>query len=91
MSENPPAIIIIFTSVKPDAVIRLYHLATACLSFYVELAGCVFCLIDQVLTAIDFVEYRLLLCSRTTHAIFLACYGYIMATRILLRSAPPQC
>ena len=44
------------------------------------------CLIDQVLTAIDFVEYCLLLCSRTTHAKLLTCYGYMMATRIFWRS-----
>ena len=40
---------------------------TACLSFSVELevelAGKAFCLIDQVLAAIDFVAYHLLLCS----------------------------
>ena len=32
-----------------------------------------------VLTAIDFVEYRLLLCSGT-HAKLLTCYSYMMAT-----------
>ena len=47
-----------------------------CLSFSVELAGWAFCLIDQVPTAIDFVAYHLLLCSRTTHAKLLTCYGY---------------
>ena len=57
-------------------------MATACLSS--ELAD-----IDQVLTrtavtAIDFVEYRLMLCSRAmTHAKSLTCYGYKKATRIL--------
>ena len=48
---------------------------------------------DQVLTAIDFVEYRLLVCSRTTHAKLLTCYGYMMAklTRILGRSQSVLC
>ena len=67
---------------------QLYHLATltACFSFSVELAGWAFCLIDLVLTTIDFVEYCLLLCSHTTHAKLLSCYGYMMAIRILPRS-----
>ena len=69
-------------------------MATVCLSFSVmsvELAGWAFCLINQVLTATDFVAYRLLLCSRTTHAKLLACYGYMMATRILHRSQSVLC
>ena len=47
--------------------------------------------IDQVLTTIVFVAYRLLPRSTTTHAKLLTCYGYMMATwlkatRILRRS-----
>ena len=57
-------------------------IATACLSF---------CSIDQVLTAVDFVEYRLLLCFCTTHAKLLTCYGYMMATKILRKSQPVLC
>ena len=38
-------------------------------------------LMIKVLTAIDLVAYRLLLCSRATHAKLLICYGYMMATK----------
>ena len=79
-----------FTSIK-STIIRSYHFATACLSFSVELAGWAFCLIDQVLTAIDFVVYCLLLCSHNTHAKLLTCYSYMMATRILCRSQSVLC
>ena len=48
-------------------------------------------LANQVLIAIDFVVYRLLLCSRTTHAELLTFYGYMMATRILRRSQSVLC
>ena len=77
--------------IAPPFLVTPTLMATACLSFSIDLAGWVFCLIDQVLTAIDFVAYRLLLCSCTTHAKLLTCYGYMMAqattpTRILRRS-----
>ena len=69
------------------------NLAAACFSFSVELAaGWAFVIIiDQVLTAIDFVEYCLLLCSCTTHTKLLTCYGYMIATRILHRSHSVLC
>ena len=53
--------------------------AAACLS--VELASWAFCLIDQVLTAIDFVEYNLPLYSCTQK--WLTCYGYVHAGWLL--------
>ena len=62
--------------------ISSYHLLlrawaiTLCLSFSVELAGWAFCLIGQVLTTVEFLEYHLLLWSRTTSAKLLNCYGY---------------
>ena len=56
----------------------------SCLSFSVEPQ-------ILVLTATDFVEYRLLLCSRITHAKLLTCYSYMMATRILWRSQSVLC
>ena len=46
--------------VAPPFPVTPTLMATAC---SVELAGWAFCLIDQVLTAIDFVAHSLLLCS----------------------------
>ena len=57
--------------------ICLYHFATVCLSFSVELPGSWLSILSfsPCSYAIDFAEYRLLLCSRTTHAKLLTCYG----------------
>ena len=75
--------------IAPPFLVTPTLIATAWLSFSVELAGWAFVLffnyIDRVLTAINFVAYHLLLCSRTTHTKLLTCYSYMMATRILRR------